>query len=122
MNKIFKKIYYFYKKNYVLDVNSQKFINHNKKMINMPDKFRTKNKVLFEFTNNKALITAYSYFAQVVNKDCQYEMLTYKLFEESKVLNFLQKIIKPSISKEFASFGIFKNIKQNIYMKKKLKF
>jgi hypothetical protein len=123
MKKIFKKIYYFYKKNFVLDVNSQKFINHNKNMINMPDKFGTKNKVLFEFTNNKALITAYSYFAQVINKDCQYEMLTYKLFEESKVFNFLQKIIKPSIPKEYASFGIFKNINliNNYSIKKKAK-
>ena len=101
-------------------------------MIKIPDTFATKKKVLFEYTENKALITAYSYFAQVLNKNYKYEMITYKLFEESKVFNFLEKIIKPSVSKELASFGIFKNInpienysikkKQNIYIKKKLKF
>lgn len=124
MIKVLKKIYHFYTKNFVLDVNSQKFINHNKTMIKIPDTFATKKKVLFEYTENKALITAYSYFAQVLNKNYKYEMITYKLFEESKVFNFLEKIIKPSVSKEFASFGIFKNINpiENYSIKKKAKY
>ena len=39
MIKVLKKIYHFYTKNFVLDVNSQKFINHNKTMIKIPDTF-----------------------------------------------------------------------------------
>ena len=77
MLNILKKLYKFYYNNYYQDEYVKKFIKHNKKIINLNYKINNKQKVLFELSNHKSLITAYSYFSQSIIKNYQYEMIAY---------------------------------------------
>ena len=122
MLNILKKLYKFYYNNYYQDEYVKKFIKHNKKIINLNYKINNKHKVLFELSNHKSLITAYSYFSQSIIKNYQYEMIAYT-FKKKNISDYFNRLFKQTIKKEYESFGVFKFISpnNNFYLKKKAK-
>ena len=114
MFKIIKKKFNLFNQKYKLDANSLKFIKHNSKIINFDNNKKKPQIALFEFTNYKSLIVAYSYFAQVFEKNYNCEMFTYDLFNKNLFIKFINKILKPVRVKEHQSFGVEKNINPSI--------
>ena len=114
MFKIIKKKFNLFNQKYKLDANSLKFIKHNSKIINFDNNKKKPQIALFEFTNYKSLIVAYSYFAQVFEKNYNCEMFTYDLFNKNVFIKFINKILKPVRVKEHQSFGVEKNINPSI--------
>jgi len=105
--KIFLKIITFLKINYLSNKNSKLIISHNNKIfIQDTNNKKTDKKALFEFSNYKSLIIAYSYFSKVLMEK-NYQLIAYNL-KNNFFKNFIFRLFKPLIYEEYNSIGISK--------------